>query len=102
MSTRISDAAIIAANVQPAIIQITQSMLPAFVFATGLTSTDSIPLKISHDGGNTSEAWFQGGSAVVLSPTNKGETIIAPMTLVVLKVATVAAVAIYFNSGADA
>lgn len=82
------------------IVAITQEMLPAFVFGVGLTSTDSIPLKIATDiDGTNKEAWFQDGAAVVLTPTNKGEAINVPMTLVIDKPATAAAVGIFLNQG---
>jgi len=81
------------------LIVITQELLPGFLWATGLSSTDSIPIKVTPDKGVTKEPFFQDGSAVVLTPTNKGEAIKAPMTLVIDKPTTAAAVAIYFNSG---
>ena len=82
------------------IVAITQEMLPAFVFGTGLTSSDSIPLKIATDiNGTNKEAWFQDGNAVVLTPTNKGEAINVPMTLVIDKPATAADVGIFLNQG---
>jgi len=78
---------------------VTQELLPALIWAVGLTSTDSIPIKLTPDDGTTKETWFQDGSAVVLTPTNKGEAIKVPMTIVIDKPATVAAVTIYLNSG---
>jgi len=83
-----------------AIINITQVMLPAFVFGVGLTSSDSIPLKVATDTtGANAEAMFQDGTAVVLTPTNKGEAINTPMTLVIDKPGTAAPVAIFLNQG---
>lgn len=83
-----------------ATVSITQEMLPAFIFGVGLTSTDSIPLKIATDSfGANKEAFFQDGSAVVLTPTNKGEAINTPMTLVIDKPGTAAPVAIFLNQG---
>jgi len=82
------------------IVSITQEMLPALIFGVGLTSTDSIPIKIATDSfGANKEAWFQDGSAVVLTPTNKGEAINTPMTIVIDKPATAAAVGIFLNQG---
>ena len=93
-------APIIAAVTTSKIVAITQEMLPAFIFAMGLTSTDSVPLKVATDiEGTNKEAWFQDGVAVTLTPINKGEAINVPMTLVIDKPATVAAVGIFLNQG---
>jgi len=82
------------------IIAITQEMLPAFIFGTGLTLNDNIPIKIATDiTGANKEAFFQDGSAVVLTATNKGEMIKTPMTIVIDKPATAAAVGIFLNQG---
>ena len=93
-------APIMGAVAQSRIVAITQEMLPAFIFGVGLTSTDSVPLKIATDIDVTNkEAWFQDGAAVVLTPTNKGEAINVPMTLVIDKPGTAAAVGIFLNQG---
>ena len=84
-----------------AIVAITQEMLPAFVFGTGLTAATSVPLAIATDlEGTNKEAFFQDGSAVVLTNTNKGEAINVPMTLIIDKPATVGvSVGIFLNQG---
>ena len=81
------------------VITITQEMLPALIWATGLSGADSIPIKLTPDNGVTREAWFQTGAAVTLNATNKGEAINTPMTIVIDKPATAMAVAVYLNLG---
>jgi len=82
-------------------IAITQEMLPAFIFGTGITGVISIPLKIATDiDGTNKEAFFQDGSAVALTATNTGEAINVPMTLVIDKPATPAvSVGVFLNQG---
>jgi len=81
------------------IIVILLENLPAMIWATGLTGSDAIPIKVTPDNGVTQEAWFQDGSAVVLNATNKGESINSPMTLVIDKPSTSGTVGVFFNSG---
>jgi len=81
------------------VIQITQELLPALIWATGLSGADSIPIKLTPDKGATKETWFQDGSPVVLTATNKGEAIKTPMTIVIDKPVTSGTVAIFLNTG---
>lgn len=95
-------APIIAAVAQSKVLQIGQDMLPALIWATGLTSDDSIPIKLTPDGNATTlvkETAVQDGSAIVLTPTNMMEAIKTPMTIVIDKPVTAAAVGIYLNVG---
>ncbi len=81
------------------VVAIRREQLPALIWATGLTGADSVPIKITPDNGVTQESFFQDGSAVALTATNKGEAINAPMTIIIDKGVTSGTVGVFLNTG---
>ena len=96
-------APIAAAVTESKIISIIQEMLPAFIFGTGLTGTDSVPIQVATDEkGTNKEAFFQDGIAVALTATRKGFSINVPVTIVIDKPITAGTVGIFMNLGVHA
>ena len=76
---------------------IDKSMVPCTISVTNLATTETVTIRFSTDGGKTFEDSFQGGVAVILTPTAKQLSITSPVYLGITKSATAAASGVFIN-----
>lgn len=78
-----------------------QQQLPATLIATGLAGAETVTVYFTGDDGVTWSPAYQKTEQVILTATNNTVSVNSPITIGVLKAASVSAVGVFLSQGTN-